>query len=124
MKKRTPEKKIMSRRETIRIGALWKKAFELGMAEREILCLQDEHSRQALAEAFGVSPGRISQIKAKAIRKMIHPFRRRLAIELGIAQRIGLTNEQIEAYKDRPIDPLPRDHHLRRKLEQDDSDEQ
>jgi DNA-binding CsgD family transcriptional regulator len=86
------------------MGALWKIAAEMGMTEREIICLQDGHSRQELAIIFGLSSGRISQIKAKAIRKMMHPWRVRLAIELGLSRKLRLTAEKIKLYSVRSLE--------------------
>ena len=99
-----PPRKL-SRRESTRIGALWKLASDLDMTEREIICLQDGHTQKELAVMFGLSAGRISQIKAKAIRKMRHPFRVRLAIKLGLAGKLRLSSADIRRYDDdTPID--------------------
>ena len=94
-----------SRREAIRVGRLWKLAADLDMSEREIVCLQEGYKPKDLAAVFGVSPGRVSQIRAKALRKMSHPFRVRLAIALGLADTIGLNKEELAHYSDDvPID--------------------
>lgn len=53
---------------------------------------------------FGLSSGRVSQIKAKAFRKMRHPWRIRLAIELGLSKKLGLTAENIETYSARSLE--------------------
>lgn len=95
----------LSRREAVAIGALWKLAAKLDMSEREIICLQGDHRRKELAAMFELSEGRVSQIKAKAHRKMRHPFRVRLAIALGLAEKIGLSEDDIARYNDRtPVD--------------------
>lgn len=95
----------LSRREAVRTGMLWKLAAELDMSKREIICLQGGHKRKELAAMFGLSEGRVSQIRAKAVRKMRHPFRVRLAIALGLAHKIGLSDDDIAHYRDdTPID--------------------
>jgi len=80
----------MTRREAIAVGELWKQAAESGMSEREIITLQYDHSRDELAKMFQLSVGRVSQIRAKAKRKMRHPRRRKLCIALGLANKFGL----------------------------------
>ena len=60
------------------------------MAEREIICLQDDHILQELAAIFGLSRGRVSQIRAKAKRKMRHPRRREICIALGLQEKVEL----------------------------------
>ena len=80
----------MTRREQVRIGQLWKRAAESGMADREIITLQFAHRREELAKLFGVSPSRVSQIRSKAKRKMRHPVRRELCLALGLAEKVGL----------------------------------
>lgn len=78
-------------------------AAELGMSEREIICLQAGHSRPELAAMFGLSIARVGQIRAQAIRKMRHPWRAPLAIELGLADKIGLSAEQVKKYRNRSL---------------------
>lgn len=83
-----------TRREAVRIGNLWKFAAAMEMSDREIICLQDQHTPKEIAAMFNLTTGRIYQIRGKAIRKMRSPMRIRLAVELGLADKIGLTEEQ------------------------------
>lgn len=83
----------MTRREAMRIGELWKALADSGMSEREIVVLQFNHNRDELAKMFGVGVARITQIRAKAKRKMRHPRRRELCIALGLAGQVGLNDE-------------------------------
>jgi len=80
----------MTRRETIRAGELWKRVSDSGLSEREIIALQPGHTRAELSRMWGVCEGRVTQIRARAKRKMCHPLRRELCDALGLTEKVGV----------------------------------
>ena len=113
-----------SRRESVRLGELWKQLAEMGMSEREIICLQDGMPNRELATMWGVGVGRIYQIRAKAIRKVTHPWRIRLAVELGLSEKIGLSPEEVKRHKQVSLnDALSSYWKFKQKPAEEDEDE-